>query len=48
MQLLLVLVIADMTGLVEELETASTIDSARVNLARYDVLGRLINSIETC
>ena len=48
MQLLLVLVIADVTGLVEKLETACAVDSARVDLVRNDVLGRLINSIQTC
>ena len=48
MQLLLVIVIADVTGLVEKLETARTVERARVDLVRYDVLGRLIYSVQTC
>ena len=48
MQLFLVLVIADVARLVEKLETACAVDSARVDLVRYDVLGRLIYSAQTC
>lgn len=48
MQLFLVLVIADVTRLVEKLETARAVDSARVDLVRYDVLGRLVYSAQTC